>query len=219
MSQARRLVEAAIRRAASYGMVTEAGITVFLDTMLQLGVSFDDDPQYVFAARVLRDPGLSEAARARMLSAKVERHTAVVRGGDGELLLAAFDRFRRFPVLWDWEPEICYGEELSRALHDLYPRKCARLGPKRLDELVLLSASKAAAWGVNTASGQAGLAAMMLLGGAGVLEDPRFPFLLDAAELTSGVEPEKRITRLRAAMEKDIECRQGWQAEVAHGHR
>ena len=215
-SQTRRLVEAAISRAASYGMVTEPGATLFLDLMFQLGVDFDHDPQLAFAARVLKDPGLSEGARVRRLARKVACYRAAVWGQEGELLMEAMGRLRHFPASWDGEPEICYTEELAWALRDLYPLKCARMGARRLHETTVFAASKAASCGMDTPAGKAVLSAMMLLGGAGVLEDPRFPGLLDVLEFTAGMEPDKRTARLRAAMERDIEWRVSRCAEALH---
>jgi hypothetical protein len=52
----RELIRYGIRRAASYGVVSERGVSVYIDVMVAFGRDFDVDPGLPWAAAVLNDP-------------------------------------------------------------------------------------------------------------------------------------------------------------------
>jgi hypothetical protein len=52
----RGLIRYGLQRAASYGIVTERGVSVYVDVMVAFGRDFDVDPTLPWAAAVLNDP-------------------------------------------------------------------------------------------------------------------------------------------------------------------
>jgi len=56
-------VQAALQRAQTYGLQTEAGLAGFVDLAFQYGAAFDTDPGWWEATEPLRDPDLDPEDR------------------------------------------------------------------------------------------------------------------------------------------------------------
>lgn len=67
-----------IERAASYGVVGERDVTLYLNLMMTLGQDFDRDPGLAWARAILVDPELPEPERRmrRLYRAAIEREEA-----------------------------------------------------------------------------------------------------------------------------------------------
>jgi hypothetical protein len=180
------LAARSIDQASSYQMVSEESTYVYADAMMLLGVDFDVDPQLPFAGAILRDPGLSERERAAKLYDAGKDYWLKVAGSDGGGWKEALRNFRKFPVDWSRQPsDAGYREVASGLLARLYPSKHTFLGDVGVENFLQYSADKGTELGIATRPGIAVLAALMFLGGAGFLNDPRFdwiePFLGEPA--------------------------------------
>lgn len=56
---ARTLVRRGVERAATYGMIVERSVCIFIDAMFAFGRDFDRDPALPWAAAILTDTGAS----------------------------------------------------------------------------------------------------------------------------------------------------------------
>ncbi|HEY5996710.1 MAG TPA: hypothetical protein VIU29_06790, partial [Candidatus Deferrimicrobiaceae bacterium] len=195
----------AIDQADVYAMVSEQSACVYADGLLMLGVDFDVDPQLPFAGAILRDEGLAERERAARLYDAVLDYWGKVAGRDGSDYLAALRNFRKVPVAWTRRPEDGDdGEILGRLLGALYPSKHRFLGDGGVREFVRFSAGKALEIGIGTQAGAAVVAALMFLGGSGVLDDPRFDWLLPLLD-RKAMQKEDGLGRLHAQESKKFE--------------
>jgi hypothetical protein len=69
----RTVMRGAVETARKYGLTNEAGVTLLVALPFMLGAGFDTDPQYGWAAGVLKDPG-DPAAKARKLHEAAMRY-------------------------------------------------------------------------------------------------------------------------------------------------
>lgn len=69
----RTVMRGAVEAARNYGLTNEAGVTLLVALQFMLGAGFDTDPQYGWAAGVLKDPG-DAAAKARKLHEAAMRY-------------------------------------------------------------------------------------------------------------------------------------------------
>ena len=172
------LAARAIDQANACGMVSEESACVYADTQMMLGVEFDLDPQLPFARAILVEPGRSERERAAGLYNAVKDYWQKVAGPDGGAWMDALRNFRRFPVDWSRQPGDA--EDIgvvSGLLGRLHPSKHTFLGDAGVRNFLRSSAGEARKLGIETRQGFGVLAALMFLGGAGVLRDPRFDWI------------------------------------------
>jgi len=176
----------AIDQANAYLMVSEESVCSYADIQMMLGVEFDLDPQLVFASAILAEPGLSERERAASLYNAVIDYWQKVAGPDGGVWMDALRNFRKFPVYWDSQPGD--GEDigvLSGLLGRLHPAKHTSLGETGVRNFLRYSAGEAGALGIETRQGFGVFAALMFLGGAGFLRDPRFDWIGELLDETA----------------------------------
>jgi hypothetical protein len=65
-----------VARAAFYGISSENGIFRYLNLMFLLGIDFDIDPKFEWAASILQDPSLSPSLKLDLLVRLARRHVA-----------------------------------------------------------------------------------------------------------------------------------------------
>lgn len=71
---ARQLIKLGISAARRYGLKTESGVLIYIVMMYLLGVGFDRDPLFAWAAPILNDKALDRDDKAKQLHAAAINH-------------------------------------------------------------------------------------------------------------------------------------------------
>lgn len=201
-SRLRLLAARALQAASGCGMYTEGSAMLFLELMVLFGSECTGDPQLPFS-RCLADGSAREQARADALHREAVEYRAAVGGENGRHLLAALERLGAYPTEWRAASAQEFRASLSARLQVLYPEKSERLEAGGLEALISRAIEQAQACGLRTPAAVALLSAMMLVWGAGVLNDPRFPSFQEAVGGEAGDAP-ARVARLRTALDAEL---------------
>jgi len=197
-SQMRVAVQTGMRRAASYGLDRRGPVRLYLEMMLLFGSRFDSDPQYPWAAAILRERGSGpQMVRAERLYERTLDYRACVVGPDDAYALQALRAIRAFAV----QPIAVSAKDFSAGMLTeiarIYPHKADYVGRDGLLALLERARAGARAQGFATPRGMTLVAVLMLAFGHGCGSDPLYPWIkrtLTDPRLAD--DPEARAKRL-----------------------
>ncbi len=192
-------VDYGIRKAAAYGVITQAGASLFLDLMLLLGRGFDTDFQLPWAAEILTDAALpDEQTRISLLHTTAMEYLDKVSGPDNEFIDEAQRRIGLESAEWVSKTEPFEVYMLTR-LRIIFPQKCDCLGDEILKKLVGKAISKARQYELKTERGVMVLAGLLLMLGSSFDQDPVFASITQVLQNRSIADQQARSKLLHEA--------------------
>jgi hypothetical protein len=175
--QLRVALRSAIQRAEAYRFTNRGPIRLFIELMFLFGSAFDTDPQYPWAAEILRASD-DQMQRAERLYEKTLDYQEKVSGPDAVntrkalegLLTLAEQQALPFSDK-DFTPGIL--REMSR----IFPQKAAYIGEERLREVVQEGRAEAKKCLFITVRGEGLMIVLMFAFGHGCTDDPLYPWI------------------------------------------
>lgn len=162
----------AILKARSYSFTQRGPIRLIVELSVLLGFAFDTDPQYPWAAALLRDGSLPEGERAQRLYEKSLFHTERIAGPDDRSARSALERASAQLFSGSLTPRDGL-EALPREARAIYPQKANAAGQEALTTLVREASGVALDKGIPQAA--ADVFWGMFLFGHGFVDDPFLP--------------------------------------------
>lgn len=192
-----KVVDLGIHRAQQYGFRDEPQIRFYIDMMLVLGSEFDTDPQFPWAAEMLRDNFSRPHVRATALHRDLSLYLDRVMGPQREFAKSALTRLVEMPSeLPSLEQRSI--SALRRWLLQLFPQKSADVTDEQLAQIWFLAAQRAAE--IEILSGHGFLAGVMLVFGHGAARDPLYPWISNVLSDPRITSEEARLQRLWARL-------------------
>ena len=195
----REAIRLGMARAGGYGFTFRGPVRFYLELMLLFGSHFDTDPQYPWAAAILRDQeGGPQMQRAERLWEMTRDYRDTVAGQQDAYTLTALrrisDRARQPLTVPSADFASFMREEMTRA----YPQKATYVGEAGLTALIGRATAPARAHGFSTPRGAALLVVLMFAFGHGCADDPLYPWIartLTDPAITDGEDRAKRLER------------------------
>lgn len=170
-----QVVRTGFKRATNYGLTNRGPVRFYLDLMMMLGSDFDTDPQYPWAAALLKDSAIPDQMdRAERLYEKAMDYSAKVFGQGYEQEKAAVRR----AGLVKYE-DFAAGSvgELVKYFKKVFPEKVRYLGEPPMLALAARARTLSEQHQLTPERGPAVLAGLMFAFGHGVTTDPQFPWV------------------------------------------
>jgi hypothetical protein len=192
--QLRVALRRAIERAGGYGFTFRGPIRLFIELMFLFGSAFDTDPQYPWAARILKTPH-DQMLRAEQLCDKTVDYQEKVSGPDGtntrralrDLLVVA-----QRPVTFSSNDFVAgLRQEMSR----VFPQKAAYIGGEGLTALIQQGRTEARSYRFSL-RGETLLAVLMFAFGHGCADEPLYPWIAGTLKDVRIADPAARAERL-----------------------
>jgi hypothetical protein len=195
--QLRAMVGSAIDRASDYGFTNRGPARFFIEMCFTFGSSFDTDPQYPWAAELLKSREEdSQMERAERLYKKTVHYLEHVAGPDGAFTGKALERIsalsRQPPVFSTAD----YVPSLMREIERAYPEKAAYVGSDALESLLREGVHASAAHGMVSAQAVRIYCWLMFMFGHGCADDPLYPWIARTLNDEKSDDPAERALRL-----------------------
>jgi hypothetical protein len=185
------------QRAASYGMTHRGPVKFYIELLFLLGIDFDTDPQYPWAARILRDSDATDqTSRADRLHTDVITYLHTAAGPDRQYAKRALLRARKLPY---WGPSRAGPDHESTVIEmmrELHPERCDYIGVPQLRALVARGLQEAQNHLVTSDPGIALIIALMFVLGHGVIRDPKYAFVNQTLQNNRIADPNSRAEYL-----------------------
>lgn len=197
--QLREVIRSGMKRAAGYGITLRGPVRLYLELMLLFGSQFDTDPQYPWAAEVLKGQEIpSQMQRAERLYRKTVEYRERVGGPDDAYTLQAL---ARIPGVAQQELAIAPAnlvKDLRAEIAHIYPEKTAYLGEKGLTALIDEGIATAESFGFSSVRAVTLSVVLMFAFGHGCFEDPLYPWIGKTAANSVIATAEARAKRLES---------------------
>ena len=207
----KNMIRFGVDRAKRQNISGECNVILYTSLMLLFGSYFDQDPQYPWAVRVLKDKSLTEeterAERLYDIGVQEWEHMA---GPDNADLVRAIARISKLSFE---ELVKTSSQSLPALLKRLYPQKAERLGARAINDLLREARRRSQKYKLDPGSGHVVITAIALLFGNGFDEDPMFPWAsqaLDSPDLNPG-------ERGRTLYDHAMTYAQTWLSHVGKG--
>jgi hypothetical protein len=193
--QLRLAVRGAMTRADGYGFTNRGSIRLFIEMMFLFGSAFDTDPQYPWAASILRDSS-DQMQRAQQLYEKILDYQDKVSGLDAintREALRSLSFLPQQPLTFtanDFVPS------MLREMAHIFPEKAAYLGNEALQALIHESYAVAQQARFPTARSYTLIVALMYAFGHGCTDDPLYPWIANTLRDEKIADPAARADRL-----------------------
>lgn len=195
--QLRKAVNFGIERALGYGLSNRGPVRLYLESMLLFGSHFENDPQYPWAARALKDTAHPlQMDRAKRLYAEVMAYRQQVAGPDDDWTIAALRRLESFaahPVALRPGHHVA---DLQVQLAQIYPEKAGYIGTEAMHMLIQSGAGLASHHGFSSVQEVALLIILMFSFGHGCTADPLYPWIATTLSDARLPTPAARAARL-----------------------
>jgi len=197
----RQIIQLALERAKSFGVISERGVRMYIDLMFLLGGGFDQDPQLPWAAEILKDESIAdESARIDRLYEKAMSYLDRVSGVNNEhideaqrrLSQESLDYFPQSPV----SAASDLGDRLRARLDEIFPEKSKYIGETGVSSLIDLAEHSAKRYGITSERGVVIFTGLMFMLGSGVDADPQFPWVAAILNDESIADETTRVERL-----------------------
>jgi hypothetical protein len=192
----RPIVHFALARAAPYGFTYGGPVQLYFEMMFLLGADFDTDPQYPWAARILRDRGAGQSERADHLYDEVMAYVEAAGGPGREYARRALRKAREIPLAAAPHNRATFEDDLIRAMQVSHPEKFAYVGEQPLRALLPAAIAQARNYSIATPAGVSLLAGLMFALGHGVVTDPKYSFIEHTLVNPAITEADRRVERL-----------------------
>jgi hypothetical protein len=195
----RSLVKIGMERAKKYGFTHRGPVRFYIETIILLGIDFDSDPQFPWAAKFLSDPtNLNQTERADAIYDELMDYLDKVGGPDREYSKRALRKVGELP----FEPisidDPVFTESVMRRMQDVYPEKADFMETESLQELIRQAVKEAKKMDVLTDAGVYLFVGLMFMIGHGFIRDPMYPWIANTLGKPAVDNPDRRIERLHA---------------------
>ncbi|HCK82569.1 MAG TPA: hypothetical protein DIC59_14050 [Candidatus Competibacteraceae bacterium] len=195
-TQMRVAVQFGMDRAAAHDFTFRGPVRLYLEMMLLFGSHFETDPQYPWAAEILKKRDVDQMERAESLYEKTVDYREKIVGPDDAYALKALRNISMLaqqPLLIPSEEFVAYmRQEIAR----VYPQKAAYVGQEGIDALIRKGVDGARRQRFSTTRAAALIVVLMLAFGYGCGADPLYPWINKTLKDESLVDPEARAKRL-----------------------
>jgi hypothetical protein len=204
----------AISRAGEYGFTNRGPIRLFVELMFLFGSDFDTDPQYPWAAKILRAPD-EQMQRAEQLFYKTLDYQEKVSGPDAanaRKALRDLSVVARQPVTFSSNDFVA---GMLREMTRVFPQKAAYVGGEELTKLIHEGSAEARRNHFPTVRGEALMGLLMFALGHGCTDDPLYPWIAGTLKDESIIGPAARAERLEKKAVTWLEHVLAWLREGA----
>jgi hypothetical protein len=195
--QMRVVVGYGLKRAEKYHLHLRGPVRFYLEMMLLFGSGFDTDPQYPWAAQILRSGGQeNQMDRSMSMFEKARHYRTKVAGPSDEY---TFQALKQILLLTRTPLEINPGpisESLLSKIADTYPQKAEHIGREGLLLLVKQAMAVAQKNNFNTHRSVFMLVILMSAFGHTCTDDPLYPWISKTLSDPLIVSSEARAKRL-----------------------
>jgi hypothetical protein len=193
--QLRLVIHRAIQRANAYNLTSRGPVRLFIEMVFLFGSSFDTDPQYSWAAKILHATD-DQRRRAEQLFAEVLAYQQMVDGPDAARTPEAL---RDLSAL-AWLPGTFASDDfvtgMRQILTRVFPRKAAYIGEEGLTTLIHEAITEARKYCFSTVREIALVTVLMLTFGHGCTTDLLWPWIAQTLQDEQISEPSARAKRL-----------------------
>jgi len=168
----REAIRFGIKQAERYGFTNRGPVRFYIEMMFLFGSYFDTDPQYPWAAELLRDSE-HQMTRADRLYDRSKEYWTRAAGAENSFVLAALRRLSEARVE-DYTADIYESLDgcFLAALRNIYPQKCEYLGEAPVRALLRKVLELADRHGFKTSEEMFVLTALMFFSGHECAHDP-----------------------------------------------
>ena len=194
--QVRAVVQRALDGGDRYKFTNRGPLRLYVELTFLYGGSFDTDPQYPWAAKILRRSG-DQMARAQELYEQVLAYQQAVSGPGGmhtRRALTSLQVFLRHDPVFTADG---YAMEIRRGLQRVFPEKMIYLGDDAVTGLIHESNVEARRWRLPPGTGEALLAVLKFSFGHGCTDDLLYPWIARTLQDERIADPAARTERLQ----------------------
>jgi hypothetical protein len=197
-------IQYGLDRAKSYNILSESGVSFFIDLMFLLGRSFDVDPQLPWAQEILTDENMpAEAQRLERLYEKSMHYLDNVSGVNNEYIDEAQRRIYQEPIdvfspSGGISQPAAFFNQISSRLRKIFPEKCAYIGEFSVRRLIQRGIEAAGSYGITSERGVAVYICLMFMLGSGFDTDPLFSWAAKILNDESTADQVDKVNQLYA---------------------
>jgi len=198
--QVRVAVRRAMDRACGYGLANRGSVRLFVELTFLFGSSFDTDPQYPWAAKILRasEDQMQRAERLYEQTLDYQEEVSGPEAANTHKALKELSVLARQPLPSASQEPVA---DALRAMARVFPQKAAYVGEAGLRALIGQGGVEARRHRFPAVRGEALLVALMFAFGHGCTEDPLYPWIARTLKDERITDPAARAGRLeRKAM-------------------
>ena len=193
-NQLRVALRQAIAHAGGYGFTFRGPLRLFIEMTFLFGSAFDTDPQYPWAAKILRAKE-DQMQRADQLCDTVIDYQKKVSGPQATNSRRALTEllvFARKPVTFSSDD---FSAGMRREMHHVFPQKAAYIGEEGMTALIRKGRDEARILRFPV-RGEAVMVTLMFAFGHGCPADPLYPWIQRTLQDEKIIEPAARAERL-----------------------
>lgn len=190
------LVHRTIAGSNQYGWAHRELARFYLELALVLGAGFAVDPQYPWLGELLQDRICSPQMRAQLIHHKVMQYFEEALGPQSDFTIQAINKATVEISRGGWATLPARTADLIAWVEAIYPQKLRVLGLRGLATLREMADNAIQCTDVAHERGAAVLLGAMLLFGAGVIDDPMYPWLNMTLRDQRIINPNARLDRL-----------------------
>lgn len=174
--QVRIGVRRCINRAGEYGFTLRGPIRLYIEMMFLYGSGFDSDPQYPWAARILRSQE-EQMQRAESLYQEILRYQENVSGTGGVNTIKALWRLSNMARSDLRFTPNDYSVRMRHEMYLTFPEKAQYVGEDALTVLIRKGSALARECLFPSPRGEMLLTTLMFAFGHGCTDDPLYPWI------------------------------------------
>jgi hypothetical protein len=194
--QLRLALRQAMARAGGYGFSYRGPIRLFIEFMFLFGSTFDTDPQYPWAGKILRASD-DQMQRAEHLRDKTLDYQEKVSGPDAANTRQALEKLSVLAR----QPSTNFSKDFVKSALDelarVFPQKAAYIGEEGLKALIQEASAEARRYRLPEVRGETLILVLMFAFGHACTADPLYPWIARTLKDERIVEPPARAERLR----------------------
>ncbi len=195
--QMRQAVRFGMSQAGQYGLTLRGPLRLYLEMMLLFGSHFDTDPQYAWAADILKHQhSVTEMARAERLYQKTLDYQEKVSGPDDantRKALSDLSVLARSPETFS---STNFRASIRQEMIRVFPTKANYIGEEALADLIQEGLAEASKYHFSTHRGEALIVVLMFAFGHGCTKDPLYPWIARTLADEKIIDPAARAERL-----------------------
>jgi hypothetical protein len=193
--QLRVAIRQAMERATGHGFTSRGPVRLFIELMFLFGSAFDTDPQYPWAARILRasDHQMDRAERLYEKTLEYQERVSGPGAANTRKALEDLSVLARQPLPF---PPDDFMAGMLREITRVYPQKATDIGEEGLKALLREGRDEARRYRFPTARGEALVAILMFAFGHGCTDDPLYPWIARTLKDGKIADPAARTLRL-----------------------
>jgi hypothetical protein len=175
--QLRIAVNRGINKAHGYGFTHRGPVRLYLELVSIFGSQFDTDPQYPWAAQILRDESTPQMLRAeRLYDETLGFHSKVI-GSQGVHGINALKRTSTYFFENGKFDTQGFGRQMVAQIESLYPQKAQYLGRSGMESLIRSGVGVGRQFSTLPLHASALMTVLMLSFGHGCATDPLYPWI------------------------------------------